>query len=217
MRGDVHVRFSESAGVRFPRATHLVVGFQYKDDAERFLAALRERLGKFNLELSDEKTRLIEFGRFAAPSRKARGEGKPDTFNFLGFTHSCGRTRRGQFCVLRTTIAKRVRAKLKAIRVELRERLHRPIAETGQWLNAVLAGHYRYYGVPRNFYALQAFRYYVLRMWRWALRRRGDKKNRMTWSRVEHLARRWLPTPRIMHPYPSQRLCVTTRGKSPVH
>jgi len=197
-------------------ADDFIVGFQYKDDADRFHSELRERLKEFNLELSDEKTRLIEFGRFAAPNRGGRGAGKPETFNFLGFTHICGTTRQGTFCVLRKTMAKKVRAKLAALTLELRRRLHRPIAETGRWLQAVLAGHYRYYGVPRNIRALQAFRYHVLKLWRLALRRRSDKKKRVTWARMARLAQRWLPTPRIVHPYPDQRLCVTTQGKSRV-
>ena len=204
----------EVIAVRY--ADDFILGFQHRDDAERFLAALRDRMKKFNLALSDEKTRLIEFGRFAASTRKARGEGKPETFDFLGFTHICGRTQRGRFCVLRTTMAKKVRAKLKAIRVELRKRLHRPTAETGQWLHAVLAGHFQYYGVPRNIHALEAFRHHVLEMWRWTLRRRSDKKHLVTWDRMARLARRWLPRPRIVHLYPHQRLRVTTQGRSPV-
>lgn len=197
-------------------ADDFIVGFQYKDDAERFHAELRERLKKFNLELSEEKTRLIEFGRFAEANRDDRGEDKPETFNFLGFTHICGKTRQGKFCVLRKTMAKKVRAKLAALSIELRRRIHRPIAETGQWLHAVLAGHYQYYGVPRNIHALSAFRYHVIKLWRRMLRRRSDKKKRLTVARMQRIAERWLPTPKIVHPYPNQRLCVTTQGKSPV-
>jgi RNA-directed DNA polymerase len=204
----------EVIAVRY--ADDFIVGFQYKDDAERFHAAPRDRMAKFNLELSAEKTRLIEFGRFADQSRKTRGEGKPETFNFLGFTHICGRTRHGRFCVMRRTMAKKVRAKLKALRVELRKRLHRPVAETGRWLRAVLTGHFRYYGVPRNIRALDTFRYHIIRMWYWALRRRSDKKHLVTWDRMERTAQRWLPHPRIVHPYPNRRLCVTTQGRSPV-
>ena len=189
-RGEMHL-------VRY--ADDFVVGFQYKDDAERFHGDLRERLKQFNLELSEEKTRLIEFGRFAYTNRTDRGEGKPETFNFLGFTHICGKTRQGKFCVLRITMAKKVRAKLAELTLELRRRLHRPIAETGQWLRAVLTGHYRYYAVPRNIDALNAFRYHVIHLWRNALRRRSDKKKRVTWERMQRLARRWLPTPRILH------------------
>lgn len=197
-------------------ADDFIVGFQYKDDAERFHGELRERLKQFNLELSEEKTRLIEFGRFADSNRNDRGDGKPETFNFLGFTHICGKTRRGKFCVLRKSMAKKVRAKLAALTLELRKRLHRPIAETGQWLHAVVAGHYQYYAVPRNIRALNAFRHHIIKLWRKALRRRSDKKKRVTWARMQRLAQRWLPTPRIVHPYPNQRLRVTTQGKSRV-
>ncbi len=200
-RGEMHL-------VRY--ADDFVVGFQYKEDAQRFQGDLCERLKKFNLTMSEEKTRLIEFGRFADSNRNDRGDGKPETFNFLGFTHICGQTRQGKFCVLRITMAKKVRAKLAALTLELRKRLHRPIAETGQWLRAVLTGHYRYYAVPRNIRALNAFRYHVIHLWRNALRRRSDKKKRVTWERVQRLAQRWLPTPRILHPYPNQRRCVTT-------
>ena len=200
-RGEMHL-------VRY--ADDFVVGFQYKEDAQRFQGDLCERLKKFNLTMSEEKTRLIEFGRFADSNRNDRGDGKPETFNFLGFTHICGQTRQGKFCVLRKTMAKKVRAKLAALTLELRKRLHRPIAETGQWLRAVLTGHYRYYAVPRNIRALNAFRYHVIHLWRNALRRRSDKKKRVTWERVQRLAQRWLPTPRILHPYPNQRRCVTT-------
>jgi len=206
MRGDVHVRFSESAGVQIPRATHLVVGFQYKDDAELFHAQLRERLGKFNLSLNEDKTRLIEFGRFAHDNRRGRGGGKPETFSFLGFTHICGKTRRGKFCVLRQTMAKKTRAKLAALTKELRRRMHHRISETGQWLRAVLTGHYQYYGVPRNARALSAFRYHVYMLWRKMLKRRSQKNNRITQKYMERLAQRWLPQPRIIHPYPHERL-----------
>jgi group II intron reverse transcriptase/maturase len=197
-------------------ADDFVVGFQYKEDAEWFHNELRERLKRFNLELNEEKTRLIEFGRFADTNRRGRGGGKPETFNFLGFTHICGKTRRGKFCVLRKTTAKRVRAKLATLATELRKRLHRPVRETGQWLRSVLTGHYQYYAVPHNSRSLTAFRYHVLDAWRRALRRRSDKKHRVTWEYMERLAQRWLPRPRISHPYPNQRLCVCTRGRSPV-
>ncbi len=191
-------------------ADDFIVGFQYQDDAKRFHAELQERLGKFNLELSEEKTRLIEFGRFAQPNRAAREEGKPETFNFPGFTHICGQTRNGWFCVLRKTMAKKVRAKLNELSIELRKRMHDRITETGRWLASVLAGHYRYYGVPRNGKCLNAFRNRVTGLWRRTLRRRGDKKQRITWARMKRLADQWLPRPRIVHPYPDQRMCVTT-------
>jgi len=189
-------------------ADDFIVGFQYKDDAERFHSELRDRLKHYNLELSEEKTRLIEYGRFAASHREERGVGKPETFNFLGFTHICGTTRQGKFCVLRKTMTKKVRAKLKALRVELRKRIHQRVADVGQWLKTVLTGHYQYYGVPRNYRSLHAFRGRIIEMWRHALRRRSDKKHRVTWTRMHQLADQWLPTPRIVHPYPNERLCV---------
>ena len=161
------------------------------------------------------KTRLIEFGRFADTNRRGRGCSKPETFDFLGFTHICGKTRQGKFCVLRKTQAKKVKAKLAEVKAQLKRRLHRTIAETGQWLEAVLRGHYQYYGVPRNSRALNAFRWHVLGLWYRALRRRSHK-TRLSWARMDRLAKRWLPPPRIVHPYPNQRLCVTTGGRSPV-
>lgn len=187
-------------------ADDFVVGFQYKGDAQRFQSELRERLAKFSLTLHPDKTRLIEFGRFADSSRRGRGGGKPETFDFLGFTHICGKTRRGKFCVLRKTMAKRLRAKLGEVSRELRNRMHRPIRETGKWLRAVLRGHYQYYGVPRNARSLTAFHRQIRYLWRGMLRRRGDKKHRITWEFMDRLTKEWLPTPRILHPYPSQRL-----------
>jgi len=191
-------------------ADDFLVGFQYQDDARRYQRELRERLREFHLELSAEKTRLIEFGRFAAQNRKERGEGKPETFNFLGFTPICGTTREGKFCVLRQTMAKTVAAKLADLATELRRRMHGRIADVGKGLGAVLTGHYNYYAVPRNYPALSAFRYQVLERWRKILRRRSDKKQRVTWEYMDRLAERWLPTPKIVHPYPTQRLCVKT-------
>jgi len=190
-------------------ADDFIIGFQYQRDGERCLEELRDRLAQFNLELHSTKTRLIEFGRFADSNRRSRGCGKPETFDFLGFTHISGKTRQGKFCVRRKTKAKKVRAKLAEMKAQLKRRLHRPIAETGQWLKAVLQGHYQYYGVPRNSRALNAFRWHVLRLWHRALRRRSHK-TRLSWQRMARLAKRWLPAPRIVHPYPNQRLCVTT-------
>ena len=141
-----------------------VVGFQYHQDAVRFLEALKERFRKFNLELHEGKTRLIEFGRFAADSRKRQGQHKPDTFDFLGFTHICGKTRKGKFIVLRHTMARRLRAKLHALKGELKRRLHRPVPAVGKWLRVVLLGHYRYFGIPGNSRKLEAFKYYVSRL-----------------------------------------------------
>ena len=170
---------------------------------------------KFGLELHPDKTCLIEFGRFAAGNRKERGQGKPETFNFLGFTHICGRSRKGGFRVERRTIAKRLRSKLGEIKAELKHRFHDPIPELGAWLRSVLVGHYRYYGVPLNYDALRRFRKQVVRLWKRALSRRSQK-GQVNWSRMARLARRWLPKPRIYHPYPNQRLDVITRGRSPV-
>lgn len=196
-------------------ADDFVVGFQYEEDGKRFLEELRERMARFNLRLHPDKTRLIEFGRYAGMHRKGRGEGKPETFGFLGFTHICSTTRRGWFCVFRKTITKRLRAKLQEVKTELWRRTHNPIAHTGQWLKAVLEGHYRYYGVPRNIRSLTAFQRGITRLWRRVLGRRSDKA-RITWARMKRVANRWLPPPRIYHPYPDQRLHVRTRGKSPV-
>jgi group II intron reverse transcriptase/maturase len=197
----------EMVVVRF--ADDIVIGFQKKAEAERFLGELKERMKKFNLELHPEKTRLVEFGRFAALNRQERGEGKPETFNFLGFTHICGKTRRGRFTVIRQTIRKRMQAKLKAIQIELQRRLHDPPQDVGQWLKAVVGGHIRYYGVPTNSTALRNFRYQVSCLWRRMLGRRSQF-GYVTWKRVQRLIDRWLPPARISHPYPSRRRPVTT-------
>ena len=196
-------------------ADDFVVGFQHRDDAERFQRELKERLLKFKLELHPEKTRLIEFGRFAAANRQERGEGHPESFNFLGFTHSCGCTRSGRFQVVRQTMRKKLGAKLRALKGELKRRMHHRIAEVGTWLRAVATGHYAYYAVPGNNRALWTFRTELTRMWRHALRRRSQK-TRMSWTRMARITHQWIPMPRILHPYPEQRLCVTTGGKSPV-
>ena len=205
-RGDmVIVRFADDA----------VVGFEHRDDAERFWADLRDRLAKFSLELNAEKTRLIEFGRYAAERRKARGLGKPETFRFLGFTHACGKTRKGRFKLKRTTDSKRMRAKLNALKGKIERRMHLPIPEQGRWLASVLRGHYNYYAVPDNSEALRAFR--RLAAWHWlrALRRRSQRTT-MTWERMSRLADRWLPLPRVLHPWPEQRFAANTQGRSPV-
>ena len=205
-RGDVVI-------VRF--CDDFVVCFQHKWEATRFLADLRERLGKFNLELHDDKTRLIEFGRFAAQNRKRNGKGKPETFDFLGFTHVCGRTRKGKFIVHRHTVRKRMRAKLLELKSELRRRLHYSVPVVGKWLRAVLLGHYRYYGVAGNGRKLNALRYHLCRLWHRTLKRRSQR-HRLTWERMSRLIARWLPHPRIWHPYPDLRMYVITRGRSPV-
>src|SRR5882672_7234040 len=194
--------------VRF--ADDIVVGFQTKADAVRFWAELIERMRKFSLELHPEKTRLLEFGPFATENRKKRGEGKPETFNFLGFTHICGKKRgNGRFTVLRQTIRKRLQAKLNEVKDELRRRMHHPIPEVGQWLRSVVAGHNRYYGVPMNDHALHLFRIQVGRLWHRALLRRSQT-SRITWDRMHRLIVRWLPPVRIYHPYPLRRMGVVT-------
>jgi RNA-directed DNA polymerase len=199
--------------VRF--ADDFVVGFEHRDDAERFWADLRERLAQFSLELNAEKTRLIEFGRFAAGKRKARGLGKPETFQFLGFTHVCAKTRKGRFKLKRTTDSKRVRAKLRANRLEMRRRMHQPIPEQGRWLASVLRGHYRYYAVPDNSETLSVFHRQITRNWLWTLRRRSQRTT-VNWERMLRLADRWLPRPQVLHPWPEQRFAAITQGRSPV-
>jgi RNA-directed DNA polymerase len=196
-------------------ADDYIVGFEDRDDAERFLAELRARLARFCLELAGEKTRLIEFGRFAAARRRARGLGKPQTFDFLGFTHICGTDRKGRVALRRRTCRKRLQAKLRAIKDELKHRRYLPIPEQGQWLARVLQGHYNYYAVPGNLAALEVFRRQVIRHWYEALRRRSQRA-RLTWERMRDLETRWLPPARIMHPWPSTRFAVRTRAKSPV-
>jgi len=193
--------------VRF--ADDTVVGFQEKADAEQFWLELVERMRKFNLELHPEKTRLLEFGRNAAQDRRARGEKRPETFNFLGFTHLCGKTRSGRFLIHRQTIRKRLAAKLKEIKLELRERMHDPMPEVGRWLRAVVGGHIRYYGVPTNKPALSLFRLQIGRLWRYALSRRSQN-GYFYWWRMTRLIARWLPPARICHPYPTDRLRVRT-------
>ena len=192
-----------------------VVGFQYRQDADRFYEDLVKRFRKFNLELHGGKTRIIEFGRFAAENRKRRGEGKPESFDFLGFTHICGKTKTGKFTVLRHTISKRLWAKLAVLKRELRARMHRPIPEVGKWLRVVVLGHFRYYGLPGNSRKMGSFVYHITRLWFWILRRRSQR-HKLNWERMSRLAKRWLPMPRIYHPYPDLSLYVNTRGRSPV-
>jgi RNA-directed DNA polymerase len=197
-------------------ADDFVVGFEHQEDAERFWSELRDRLAKFGLELQAEKTRLIEFGRHAARDRASRGLGKPETFQFLGFTHVCGKTRKTKrFKLTRLTDAKRMRAKLLAVKREMWKRMHHPIPEQGRWLARVLSGHYNYYAVPDNIEALSAFRYLLIRHWLKSLRRRSQK-HRMDWARMDRLADQWLPLPRILHPWPEQRFAAITQGRSPV-
>jgi RNA-directed DNA polymerase len=194
--------------VRF--ADDVVVGFQGRSDAMHFWAELTERMRKFGLELHPEKTRLLEFGPFAVTTRKQRGEGRPETFNFLGFTHICGKKRsNGRFTVLRQTIRKRLQLKLNEVKADLRRRMHQPIPEVGQWLRSVVDGHNRYYGVPMNEPALHLFRIQVGRLWQRTLSRRSQN-GRLPWDRMHRLIARWLPPVRIYHSYPLRRLGVIT-------
>jgi RNA-directed DNA polymerase len=200
-RGDIII-------VRF--ADDIVVGFQHRADAERFRAELEERFRKFNLELHPEKTRLLEFGPFAASNRHKRGEGKPETFDFLGFTHICVKKRsNGMFTVLRQTIRKRLQAKLNEVKLDLKRRMHDPVPEVGKWLRAVVGGHFRYYGVPMNLPALRLFRFQVGRLWHRVLCRRSQN-GRVLWERMRRLIDCWLPPVRAHHPYPLKRLGVIT-------
>ena len=195
-------------GVRF--ADDIVLGFQVKSDADQFRGELAERMRKFNLELHPEKTRLLEFGPYAIDNRKRRGEGKPETFNFLGFTHICVKKRsNGMYTVLRQTIRKRLQAKLNEVKAELQRRMHEPIPELGKWLQAVVRGHIRYYGVPMNRHALWIFRFQVGRLWHRALSRRSQN-GRVLWDRMRRLIHRWLPLPTVCHPYPLRRMGVVT-------
>ena len=196
-------------------ADDFLAGFEHREDAERFLADLRERFAGFGLELHPEKTRLIEFGRFAAGNRARRGDRKPETFEFLGLTHICAKDRRGRFKLKRVTSKKKMRAKLRAVKAEMRWRMHHSIPEQGRWLASVLEGHYRYYAVPDNSEAMRGFRERVIRHWRHALARRSQKGG-ITWERTRRLADRWLPEPRILHPWPNVRFDARTRGRSPV-
>jgi group II intron reverse transcriptase/maturase len=197
--------------VRF--ADDFAAGFEHRQEAGRFLAELRERFAKFGLALHADKTRIVEFGRFAEQNRRKRGGGKPETFNFLGFTHSCGKTRRGRFTVLRQTMRQRWQAKLRALKDELRQRMHTPIAEQGAYLRSVLLGHFRYYGVPMNGPALCAFHVAVGHLWQTVLRRRSQG-NHLPWRRMNRYIERWFPPASVCHPYPLVRLGVLTQGGS---
>jgi group II intron reverse transcriptase/maturase len=196
-------------------ADDYIAGFEHEDDARRFLADLRDRLATFCLELAPEKTRLIEFGRYAAERRNARGLGKPETFGFLGFTHICAKTRNGRFSLKRITNSKRMRAKQHQVKDELKRRRHHPIPEQGQWLASVVRGHLAYYAVPGNRDAVAAFRSQVTRDWHEALRRRSQR-SRLDWKRMNRIETRWLPPAKIMHPYPEKRFDARTQGRSPV-
>jgi RNA-directed DNA polymerase len=196
--------------VRF--ADDFVVGFQRREDAEQCLADLRARFARFGLTLHPTKTRLLEFGRFADRDRRARGEGKPASFHFLGFTHCCATARTGKFTVLRRTMRTRMQAKLQAVKAELRRRRHCPLPEVGAYVRAVVRGHLQYYGVPLNYPSLYAFGRAVGRLWWQALCRRSQR--RVPWTRMHRYLARWLPPIRICHPYPFDRFRVMTQGGS---
>jgi hypothetical protein len=205
-RGDVIV-------VRY--ADDIVMGFQHEGDAVRCRHELDLRLRRFGLELHPDKTRLLCFGRFARDRRHARGEGKPETFDFLGFTHICGKTRNGKFMLYRLTSKPRMRARLRAIKDALYKRRHLPLRTQGRWLQSVVRGYYAYHAVPTNLGRLRSFRAHVVRHWYKALRRRSQR-SRITWERMYKLADGWIPRPQVLHPYPWDRFDVTTRGKSRV-
>jgi len=196
-KGDcIMVRFADDA----------VMGFQHKWEAKAFLDALTQQLGKHNLTLHPEKTRLIEFGRFAASNRCKRGERKPETFDFLGFTHSCGKTRNGKFKIVRKTIRKRLCRKLKEVKWELIKRINDPLTNIGKWLGSVVRGFTQYYAVPGNMDAVREFYTQIGRYWHWVIRRRSHKaRQRWTWERFYRLQERWIPRPRVAHPYPGDR------------
>jgi RNA-directed DNA polymerase len=196
-------------------ADDFLAGFEDREDAERFLSDLRERFAQFGLELHPDKTRLIEFRRYAAQRRAARGDRRPETFDYLGFTHMCAKTRNGRFKLQRVTSKKKMRSKLRSVKTEMRRRMHHPLPEQGDWLARILTGHYRYYAVPDNSKALRSFRDAVIRQWRTTLKRRSQK-GYMTWERTNRLAERWLPQPRILHPWPNARFDARTQGRSPV-
>jgi len=185
-------------------ADDFVLGFQHRSEAERFWRDLRERLAKFGLALHPDKTRLIEFGRFAATNRRQRGQGKPETFNFLGFTHISGQTRKERYTVKRRTIAKRLRAKLREIQDTLRRGMHLPLETMAQWLQSVLRGYFNYFAVPGNCQPLTRFRMDVIRRWFHVLKRRSHK-SRVTWDWFGPYASAWLPPPHVQHPYPNVR------------
>ena len=189
-------------------ADDIVLGFQHQAEADRFLEKFRERLGKFGLELHPDKTRRIEFGRYAEQNRERRGEGRPETFDFLGFTHISGKNGKGFFTVKRRTIRKRMRGKLQQIKQQLRKRMHDPVPHTGEWLKSVVQGYFNYHAVPGNMDSLRVFRARVTRLWRRILLCRSQT-HRLPAARMYALEERWLPVPRPLHPYPEQRFAAS--------
>jgi RNA-directed DNA polymerase len=197
-RGDmIVVRFADDS----------VVGFEYETDARQFLAEMRKRSEAFSLSVHPEKTRILRFGRFAAANRKERGLGKPETFNFLGFTMICGQKRTGGFQLLRRTRGDRLQAAIQRVKGELQRRRHQPIPEQGKWLGQVVRGFYAYHAVPTNYRALVVFRVRIAQLWKRALMRRSQRARR-TWERMARLLDAWLPPPRILHPWPERRFAV---------
>jgi hypothetical protein len=192
-------------------ADDAVLGFQYRKDAERFLEQLRERVGKFGLELHPEKTRLIEFGRFAATDRKKRGEGKPETFDFSGFTHICGTNKKGRYIVRRKTIGKRMAARLKQVRQELHRRMHDAVGDTVKWLQSVYRGYAQYHAVPGNGQRMRTFWKDMMRSWLRELRRRSQR-TRWTWERFQEKFASQIPIIGVLHPYPEDRFAERIRG-----
>lgn len=188
-------------------ADDVIVGLEHEAEARRFLQALRERLGQFALSLHPEKTRLIEFGRHAADSRRQRGLGKPETFNFLGFTFISSTSRSGKFLIKRKTRRDRMRVKLKDVKQGLRRRMHQPIPLQGKWLGQVIRGYFNYHAVPTNYRALVGFRDAVVKRWMWTLNRRSQRRSVWKWD-MRKLADEWLPKPTILHPWPNQRFAV---------
>jgi RNA-directed DNA polymerase len=204
---------SEVYIVRF--ADDFVMGFRHKLDAIDCLESMKMRFKKFGLELHEKKTRLIEFGRFAIENRKDRGEGKPETFDFLGFTHICAKRRSdGRFTIRRKTIARKMRQKIKEVRKMIKQRRHMSLKEQGKWLRAVVQGHFNYYAVPGNCHALERFRRDVTRAWLFALRRRSQKGRNLNWIKMDRLRETWMPKVRVIHPYPNQRLCVIPKARA---
>jgi RNA-directed DNA polymerase len=189
-------------------ADDIVLGFQHQAKADRFLEKFRERLGKFGLELHPDKTRRIEFGRYAEQNRKRRGKGRPETFDFLGFTHISGKNGKGYFKVKRRTIRKRMRGKLQPIKQQLRKRMHDPVPHTGEWLKSVVQGYFNYHAVPGNMDSLRVFRARVTRLWRRILLCRSQT-HRLPAARMYALEKRWLPVPRGLHPYPEHRFAAS--------
>jgi group II intron reverse transcriptase/maturase len=207
-------RYASGTVIIVRYADDFVIGFQTETDARNCLAALQGRMTKFALELHPDKTRLIEFGRVAERTRRERGDGPPATFDFLGFTHICGRTRKGAFTIHRRTARKKFLAALAAIREKLRKRLHAPLPQVGAWLGQVYQGWCQYYAVPGNYRSLNRFQKALQAMWLRGLRRRSQRGRTLTWNTFSRLCNRWLPNPTIRHPYPDDRFAVTIQGRS---